>query len=139
MLQSEETPSKKWFTPRSSSTGALDWVFQRFTGVILVLLIGLHMLVVHFIPLGLDVAAEFGVASYQATYARLAGGWFFAIDWAMLVLALYHGINGVRMVVLDFSPGPKLNLLFSIIFTLVFFIAVVYGTWILLVVLGNPA
>jgi succinate dehydrogenase hydrophobic anchor subunit len=68
----------------------------------------------------------------------LAGGWFFAIDWAMLVLALYHGINGVRMVVLDFSPGPKLNLVFSIVFILVFLIAVIYGTWILLVVLGNP-
>ena len=137
MLQTDDKSTKNWFVPRTSSTGAIHWVMQRFTGVILVILIGLHMLVVHFIPLGFSFAEQFGVASYQATYQRLAGGWFFAIDWTLLVLALYHGLNGARMVVLDFSPGPKLNLAFSILFTLIFVVLAVYGTWILTVVLDN--
>lgn len=135
MLQTDE---KKWFVPRSSNTGAMHWFLQRITGVLLILLVGIHILVVHFIPMGFALAEQFGVSSYQATYERLAGGWFFAIDWTLLVLALYHGLNGVRTVILDFSFGPKLNLLISIIFVLVGVLAIIYGSWILMVVLGNP-
>ncbi|OLS24006.1 MAG: hypothetical protein HeimC3_22310 [Candidatus Heimdallarchaeota archaeon LC_3] len=137
MLESE-TSTKKWFVPRSSSTGAMHWFLQRITGVLLILLVGIHMLVVHFIPMGFAFAEQFGVASYQATYERLAGGWFFAIDWTLLVVALYHGLNGVRTVILDFSFGPKLNFLVSIILALVGIVAIIYGSWILMVVLDNP-
>ncbi len=133
-----ETSTKKWFVPRSSSYGAIHWFLQRITGVLLILLVGIHMLVVHFIPMGFALAEQFGVASYQATYERLAGGWFLAIDWTLLVLALYHGLNGVRTVILDFSFGPRLNLLISVLFVLVGIILVFYGSWILYVVLENP-
>ncbi|MFW9928022.1 MAG: hypothetical protein ACFFD1_01370 [Candidatus Thorarchaeota archaeon] len=136
MLQNE--PSKV-FIPKSSNTSALHWSLQRFTGALLLLLIGIHMLVVHFIPLGLSAAEQFGVASYQATYARLSGGWFFAIDWVLLVLAIYHGLNGVRTVVLDFSPKRSLNIIFTVLFIVVGIGAIIYGTWILYVVAGTPA
>ena len=135
MLQTDE---KKWFVPRSSNTGAIHWFLQRITGILLILLVGIHMLVVHFIPLGFAFAEQFGVASYQATYERLAGGWFLAIDWTLLVLALYHGLNGVRTVILDFSFGPRVNLIISVLFVLVGIILVFYGSWILYVVLDNP-
>ena len=62
------------------------WVLQRITAVLLVVFLGLHLW-----------ASNFTV-DWAALFRAL-------VDLALLALALFHGLNGVRTVVLDFGPG----------------------------------
>jgi len=62
------------------------WVLQRITAVLLVVFLGLHLWASNF------------TADWAALFRAL-------VDLALLVLALFHGLNGVRTVVLDFGPG----------------------------------
>ena len=63
------------------------WLFQRVTAVLLVAVLGLHVWL-----------ANFGQAS---TSLRAVLG------LTLLGLALFHGLNGVRTVVLDFDVGVQ--------------------------------
>lgn len=62
------------------------WVLQRITAVLLAVFLGLHLWASNF------------TADWAALFRAL-------VDLALLVLALFHGLNGVRTVVLDFGPG----------------------------------
>lgn len=62
------------------------WVLQRITAVLLVVFLGLHLWASNF------------TADWTTLFRAL-------VDLALLALALFHGLNGVRTVVLDFGPG----------------------------------
>ena len=61
------------------------WLLQRISAVLLVVVLGVHLWL-----------ANFG----QATASLRA-----VLGVVLLALALLHGLNGVRAVILDFSPG----------------------------------
>jgi succinate dehydrogenase / fumarate reductase membrane anchor subunit len=75
-------------------SGAGVWFFQRISGVVLLLLLGLHFLVQHFTGGG-DVTR-------MGVLARLASPWWLWFDVFFAALALYHGLNGVWMVTEDY-------------------------------------
>ena len=62
------------------------WLLQRITAILLVLFLGLHLW-----------ASNFTV-EWTATFRAL-------VDLVLLALALFHGLNGVRTIILDFGPG----------------------------------
>jgi succinate dehydrogenase / fumarate reductase membrane anchor subunit len=72
---------------RLATTNVWLWLLQRITAVLLVLLLGVHLWL-----------ANFG----QATASFRA-----ALGLVLLGLALYHGLNGVRTVILDFNVGTQ--------------------------------
>lgn len=78
---------------------AISWYLQRVTGALLVLLLAAHFWVEHFMSAELR---RDGV-SYAAIRARIANPLWQAIDIAFLLVALYHGLNGLRNIVLDYS------------------------------------
>ncbi len=78
----------------SSKTGALAWLLQRVTAVILFVLLMMHFITYHFIRGG-----EF---SYQGIVAKMQSPWFLMIQFLFLLTALYHGLNGVWMVSEDY-------------------------------------
>lgn len=85
---------------RASGTG---WfIFQRASGVMLVILFALHFGLMHFSGGGLD---------YTAISARLSGNLYRAVDLAFLVLALAHGLFGTWMVAGDYLHRPWLRLM----------------------------
>lgn len=76
------------------SGGAFHWFFQRISGVILLILLLVHFILTHYFPVG-DV-------TYQKVAVRLSQpGWklFYMI---FLALGLYHGINGIWIIVQDY-------------------------------------
>jgi len=75
-------------------SGAGVWFFQRVTGVALVLLLGLHFVLQHFMSGG-DVTR-------MGVLARLSSPWWLWFDVVFAALALYHGLNGVWMVTEDY-------------------------------------
>jgi succinate dehydrogenase hydrophobic anchor subunit len=68
---------------------AILWVLQRASGLVLVVVAGLHVVV---------QAALLPMPMPRPT--------LLAIDWVLLALVLYHGLNGVRTVALDYITVP---------------------------------
>jgi len=74
------------------------WVLQRVTGILILGLIGLHFWVTHYaVP-----SVTFG-----GVVDRLRLPIWFHFDLALLAVILYHALNGVRTVVLDFNIGRR--------------------------------
>jgi len=75
------------------------WMFQRISGLILIVLIFTHLFV--------NLMTGDGVS--QIDFGFVAGKWAAPLwqwwDFALLILALAHGGNGMRMIIDDYSHG----------------------------------
>src|SRR5947207_15551728 len=81
------------------SSRAINWYLQRVTGAALLLLLILHFWVEHFTA---DVRQ--GGLTFESVQRRFfQNRWFVAIDIAFLLVALYHGLNGLRNIIFDFG------------------------------------
>jgi succinate dehydrogenase / fumarate reductase, membrane anchor subunit len=78
---------------------ALNWYLQRITGALLIVLLAAHFWVEHFITADL----QRGDLTYQAIHERVSNPLWQAIDISFLLVAMYHGLNGLRNIVLDYS------------------------------------
>ena len=72
------------------------WLFMRLSGIVLLFLAVGHVLIMHVFEEGVD---RVDFAFIQLRWASL---FWKSWDWLMLVLALLHGVNGLRMIVLDY-------------------------------------
>ncbi len=88
---------------RPSSFEVWSWFFMRISGVILLFLVLIHLFIMHIMESGVErVSWEFVAARWNNV------GWK-TFDWVMLVLALVHGVNGLRIVVDDYVRRPGLR------------------------------
>ncbi len=79
----------------SRSTGSFSWIFQRVTGLILVVIMIGHFILMHYTP-------ESG-HTYDAVLARMQSNWYRVLDLTFIVLAMYHGLNGVWGIFRDYK------------------------------------
>jgi succinate dehydrogenase / fumarate reductase membrane anchor subunit len=92
------------------------WLSQRITAVLLVVLLALHL----------------WASNFATDWAALLRA---LIDLSLLALAIFHGLNGVRTIILDFGPSQKGRQFLSlslIMLGIVTFISGTYGFWPLL-------
>jgi succinate dehydrogenase / fumarate reductase, membrane anchor subunit len=88
------------------------WLFMRISGVVLLVLAVGHVLIMHVFDGGVDrVDFEFVAVRWQSPFWRT---W----DWLMLVLALVHGVNGLRVITLDYVRRPGLRIAINGVFTI---------------------
>ncbi len=78
------------------SGGAMLWFFQRFSGLVLIVLLLVHFAVLH----GGD-----GTVTYEKVAARLATPAWKTFDLLFLVLGIFHGMNGLLMVIRDYAAS----------------------------------
>jgi succinate dehydrogenase / fumarate reductase membrane anchor subunit len=69
---------------------------MRISGLVLLFLAVGHVLIMHVLDEGVD---RVDFAFIQLRWASL---FWKTWDWLMLVLALLHGVNGLRMILLDY-------------------------------------
>lgn len=81
------------------SGSAWEWYFQRVTGGLLLVLLAAHFWVEHF----MTAPVLHGELTYQAIAARITTPAWQAIDIAFLVVALFHGLSGLRNIILDYG------------------------------------
>jgi len=107
------------------------WVFMRISGLLLLVLAVGHTLIMH-LPAGGADRINFGFVAvrWQSPFWRT---W----DWLLLSLALLHGINGLRVVVLDYVKRPGARFALTWFFTIVGVILFALGT--IIVFTFNPA
>ncbi len=104
------TPSKGtvrgYYTGRERPVGGYElwaWLFMRISGILLLVLAVGHVLIMHVVGGGVGrVNFGFVALRWQHPFWRT---W----DWMMLSLALLHGVNGLRTVILDYvrTPWPR--------------------------------
>jgi succinate dehydrogenase / fumarate reductase membrane anchor subunit len=79
----------------SRSSGSFSWVFQRITGLILVVVMIGHYILMHYNP-------QSG-HTYDAVLARMQSNWYRVLDLTFVVLGMYHGLNGVWGIFRDYK------------------------------------
>ncbi|UCH92741.1 MAG: succinate dehydrogenase, hydrophobic membrane anchor protein [Candidatus Aminicenantes bacterium] len=95
----------------TSKAGAIAWLLQRVTAVILFIIVIYHFVYYHFIIQG--------VYSWKEVAARMQSPWFNLLQFVFLVTALYHGLNGIWMVTEDYIHGKIWRMIiFSLILIL---------------------
>ena len=108
--------------PTASAFELFAWIFMRVSGVILLLLALGHLVIMHLIN-------NVGNINYKFVAGRWSGemGLFWrSYDWLMLILAMIHGINGLRTILDDYlRPGGWRIVILSLLYTVGFiFLAV---------------
>ena len=81
---------------QTSRAGGLAWLLQRISAAVLFVLLLLHFVTDHFLAQGRSV-------SYQWVIARAQSWWFPLLQFAFLLTALYHGLNGIWSVLEDYT------------------------------------
>jgi succinate dehydrogenase membrane anchor subunit len=112
-------------TGRERPGGGLElwsWLFMRISGVVLLFLAVGHVLIMHVFDGGVSrVNFGFVAVRWQSPVWRT---W----DWALLVLALLHGINGLRVIVQDYVKWPSARFAVNMLFYVVGFGLLALGT-----------
>lgn len=98
------------------------WLFMRVSGLVLLFLAVGHVLIMHVVDEGVErVNFAFVQLRWQSVFWRT---W----DWMMLTLALLHGINGLRNVVMDHVPRIGLRVALNLAFAVLGFALFVLGS-----------
>jgi succinate dehydrogenase / fumarate reductase membrane anchor subunit len=95
---------------------------MRISGVVLLFLAVGHVLIMHVLDEGVD-RVDFGFVA-----ARWGNPVWRTWDWALLVLALLHGINGLRVIVQDYVRWPGVRFAVNMLFAIIGFGLFVLGT-----------
>ena len=94
----------------------LLWLLQRVTAVLLVILLGLHL----------------WASNFTTNWASLFRA---GVGLSLLIIVLFHGLNGVRAIVLDFGIGQEARRFLSVSLVMLgaaAFLFGVFGLWPLL-------
>jgi succinate dehydrogenase / fumarate reductase, membrane anchor subunit len=98
------------------------WLFMRVSGVVLLFLAVGHVLIMHVFDGGVGrVNFAFVATRWQSPFWR---SW----DWMLLSLALLHGINGLRVVAMDYVRPVAWRFLVNMLFYVIGFSLFVVGT-----------
>lgn len=108
------------------------WTWQLLTGVVILGLLGLHMVIMHLGgALGLAVFNPAGDHPVDwANVAHRARQAFFTVTYVLLLAAaLFHGLNGLRNIVAELAPKPRLERAVSAALKVLGGALFVLGTW----------
>ena len=111
---------------------AINWYLQRITGAALLLLLIMHFWVEHFTA---EVRTPTGLTFEVVQRRFFQNPWFVAIDITFLFIALYHGLNGIRNICLDYTWGTRFRTPITIALLVV---GIVVAYWGVDAFIGNP-
>jgi succinate dehydrogenase hydrophobic anchor subunit len=102
--------------------GMWPWLGQRVTAVLVIVTILVHLVLTHYVAIG--------ELSYDNIGERLAVRAVLVNDIVLLVAVVFHGLNGLRMVVLDWGlSGSGGRRAFDVVLWVVGIAAVIFGIW----------
>ena len=99
-----------------------SWLFQRITAVLVIVCLAIHLIYTHL--------ANIGQIGYDNVAGRLAHAGLTAVDIILLAAAIYHALNGLRMVLMDYwFTSRARTLALAIVLWVVGLAFLVYGIW----------
>lgn len=118
-ITSEQT-SKKKTVERDSATGV--WIIQAVTGVLLIVLLGLHMIAHHFI-------VEGGLRTYKEVIDYISNPVIFVLEVLFLIVVTPHAMLGLQGIVLDLGPSKSAERVIVWVFRILMVVVLGYGIW----------
>jgi len=106
------------------------WLSQAISGILLVVLLGMHWIAQHYLAAG-------GLRTYAEVVSYLEHPLVLLLEIAFLVVVTYHALLGVRAVLLDMSPGNRLVRLLDAGLILTGIATVIYGINLLRLILAT--
>ena len=89
----------RWFDPRWRGVGAWAFILNRLSGIGLTLYLFLHLIVLSTLARGPD--------AYDRFIALAKSPLMVAGELLVVVAGLYHGLNGLRIVLTSFGIGLR--------------------------------
>jgi succinate dehydrogenase / fumarate reductase, cytochrome b subunit len=80
-------------------TGSWAWIYHRITGIALIAYIFLHLYSIS--PL------TKGKIAFNEKMATFSSPLFMIIEWFLFVFVLFHSLNGIRIVIVDWADGAR--------------------------------
>lgn len=108
----KDEPEAQTLLWRREGIGLWEWLSLYLTGVFLLVFLGAHIWAVHY------ARASGEAFTFREVMEKLSAPLFQALDIGLLALALYHGLAGVRRVVVDMevlSPRGERCLLWALV------------------------
>lgn len=103
-----------------ATSGSYAWITQRATAVLLLAFLGTHWWIAHFAPVGEAI-------TFDRVSLRLESALLVFVDAGLLAIVIYHALNGVRNVVVDFNIGRKAERALSMVLLVIGIVAFIYG------------
>jgi succinate dehydrogenase / fumarate reductase membrane anchor subunit len=85
-------------------SGFLPWLLQRVTAIGLVVLLPIHIVINHLANISkVEEGVLPGLVVFSDVIERFESPAYWVVDVLLLSFALYHGLNGVRNVAIDYG------------------------------------
>jgi succinate dehydrogenase / fumarate reductase membrane anchor subunit len=106
------------------------WTWHVGAGLVILVLLGLHMAIMHLdATLGIFGTEGAEPVEWESVAAR-AGSLFFTVTYVLLLgAALYHGLYGLRNILLELNPGAGLRRTINVGLSAVGLALFAFGTW----------
>lgn len=122
-------PEQKISTSKVAGTWA--WAFQRLSAVLLIVFLAIHIYADHFMDLD-EHTGDDPLITFEGVSLRLDQLFYIVVDYGMLSMVLFHGLNGLRTVMFDFDMFAKRKKLVDVGLWVVGLATLVWGIIILL-------
>jgi succinate dehydrogenase cytochrome b556 subunit len=104
--------------------GTTAWILQVVSGVLLVVLLGVHIVTQHFVVKG-------GLRDYAQVVSYLGNPVVLAVESLFVVVLIWHAMLGLRAVLLDFGFGPRGQARITYGVTLLGVLTAAYSFWLI--------
>ncbi len=102
----------------------LGWFLQRISAIFLALGLLVHFWVLHFV-------IERPVTFLKVQERLLTPGWI-VFDLLLLTAAVYHALNGLWNVIVDYNPSSTLRKIIGWVFFIIGFALIIIGIYVLI-------
>ena len=121
-ITSDKTSKSK---PVRRDSAASIWIIQAVTGLLLILLLGLHMIAHHFI-------VEGGLRTYQDVIDYISHPVVFILEILFLIVVAPHAMLGLRGIIMDLGPSESAQRTIVWVFRILTVLVLGYGIWLAL-------
>ena len=109
------------FWPTNMKTGMWAWVGHRITGLVLVAYVFMH--------LSFLSTASVGSGDFNSLMEVTSQPLFVAMDFVLIVVVIYHAMNGARVVMFDLGLGVRHQKLVFWICMAIAAVLIIGGIW----------
>lgn len=120
----------------SKVAGTWAWALQRLSAVLLIVFLAIHLYADHFMDLDEHEPGD-QLITFEGVSVRLDQLFYIVVDYGMLSMVLFHGLNGMRTVLLDFDMFAKRVRTLDIALWVLGIATLVWGIIILLPFISN--
>jgi succinate dehydrogenase / fumarate reductase cytochrome b subunit len=140
-----------WFNPFSRGIGMWAWIAQRLTGLFLVMYVFIHLGIIGTMLLDTFLGFETPGLLYNSITSAMSSSlvegmgfpstiehaisFAFFIDAALLAALVYHGYNGIRVVLFDLGIGIRKQ---KTVFWILFILGIISYFLAILLILSVP-